>query len=313
MSQQGSRFFSIDDLTHMPRPTWLIDNLLGSRSIAMLAGPPGCYKSFMARDWMLSMATGRDWAGRAVRCAKSLYILGEGRENLLKRLQVWRGYNNLSSGEEELLSRNFRVTFDMPQMTQKPSVDNLLSSLNEIGFNPDVIVIDTLSRSAVGMDENSQKDMGMWIEQAERLRDLGMTVIIVHHTAKNTEFGHKFRGSSVILGAVDTAILQISQENRVVLKVEKQKDADQGKGMNFNRLIIKQNNDDDGSIILQPTMLVDERFDPNYKSIIDMAIKLIGDDTFKTDSERAEILSNEYGLSMNAAKVKLSRVKRGES
>ena len=40
-----NRFLSINDLTHELPPTWLIDGLFEANSLAMLAGPPGSYKS----------------------------------------------------------------------------------------------------------------------------------------------------------------------------------------------------------------------------------------------------------------------------
>jgi hypothetical protein len=271
----------------------------------------------MAIDWMMCMAMGRQWNDRPTAETKVLYVLGEGRASLLKRIETWCRYHKVTATEREKLVKNFRVTFDVPQMALKPSVDNMLSGLTDTEFRPGLVCIDTFNRSFVGLDENSQKDTGLWIEQAERLRDLGYTVLIVHHTAKNTEFGHKFRGSSVILGAMDTAILQVREgDARVKLKVTKQKDHDEGPPMDFNRLIVKYEDlatDDDqeeGSVVLTPTVFLDERFSPEHDASEKMMKDLIKDTSFGTDAERALILSQEFGLTASAAKNRISRLRK---
>lgn len=317
---QVTRFYSIDDLTHLPKPAWMIEGLFEAKSIVMLAGPPGCLKSFMALDWMLSMATGRKWNDRATAEAKMLYVLGEGRANLLKRIETWCAYHKVTETEKTKLAENFRVTFDVPAMALKPSVDNMLAGLVESNFQPDLICIDTLSRSFVGMDENSQKDTGMWIEQAERLRDMGRTVLILHHTAKNTEFGYQYRGSSVIHGAMDTSMVQTCKDDSIVtLKITKQKDHDEGKPMKFNKLVVKAHGpDDEGSVVLVPSVIADEQYTPTQPQQVTMANggiearlqSLLFDTRYGSDVDRARVLMQEYpelNLTEGAAKQRVSR------
>ena len=45
--------------------------------------------------------------------------------------------------------------------------------------------MDTLARHAVGVEENSAKEMGVWIANVEALaREFGCTVLLVHHIGK---------------------------------------------------------------------------------------------------------------------------------
>ena len=313
---ETKRFLSLDDLTHMPKPTWAIEGLFERNSLVMLAGPPASYKSFMALDWILSMAIGRKWMNRDTTSAKILYILGEGKASLLKRIQVWCHYHQITNEEKNKLVSNFRVTFDVPQMAMKSSVDNMLSGLNAEGYTPDVIVVDTFARSFVGLDENSQKDTGLWIESADRLRQLGYTVIFLHHTAKNTEFGLKYRGSTAIMGAMDTAMVMdkdYQNPTKVVMKITKQKDHDEGNPMFFNRLVIKPDgHDDEGSIILIPApAAVDERFTAEGQAIETTIKKLLDDESFDSDRARARELSRKFPqLTESAAHSRIVRRKR---
>lgn len=318
------RFLSIDDLSHLPTPQWAIEGLFEVNSLVMLYGPPGSYKSFMAIDWMMHMAAGKSWQGRHTSTGKVLYVLGEGKASLIKRLQAWMIHHKPTIAEGERLAKNFRVTWEVPQMAAKSSVDNMLSQLEAEKYEPNVIVVDTFARSFVGLDENSQRDAGLWVESADRLRQLGYTVIFLHHTAKNTEFGLKYRGSSAIMGAMDTAVVldkDHQNQNKVVLKVTKQKDHDEGSPLWFQRLKINYvddsptsgGNSDDGSMVLIPAPQIDERFTAEGQAI-DAAIKrLVADESFPTDAERAAALAVEFKMTTNNAKVRISRARKTNS
>lgn len=316
-----SRFLSLDDLTHLPKPQWMIEGLFEVNSLVMVVGPSGNYKSFLAIDWAMSVALGRPWNGKPTVPAKVLYCLGEGKSNLLKRLSAWITYHNITLEEKIKLNSTFRVDFDMPQLASKASVDNMLAQLQAEEFRPDVIVIDTFARSFVGLDENSQKDTGLWIESADRLRKLGYTVIFVHHTAKNTEFGIKYRGSTAIMGAMDTSFTLVKdKDTKSLSKLEctKQKDHDEGEAIYFKRVIVPSaDNNHDGSMVLVPTMKMDERFtaegQAGEEKVKQVLTVLIEDANFESDRARARELSKQTGLTEAAAQTRISRLRQAAS
>lgn len=308
----SNRFLSLDDLTHMPTPAWLIDGLFEVNSLVMLAGPPASYKSFLALDWTLSMATHRQWHGKKTAPAKVLYVLGEGKASLLKRIEAWTHFHQIGQSDRTLLNDNFRVTFDVPQFASKASVDNMLAELAVENFAPTVIVVDTFARSFVGLDENSQKDTGLWIESADRLRQLGYTVIFLHHTSKNTEFGLKYRGSTAIMGAMDTAFTlskDYSSPSTSILACTKQKDHDEGDPIYLQRRIVAPNPKEEGSIVLTPAVRVDERFTPEYHKTEALIQELVKDETYESDRARGKKLASVAGISEAAAIKRISRFK----
>ena len=291
------RFLSLSDLSSLPKPCWMIEDLFEQSSLVMLAGPPGHMKSFLALSWVLSMAAGKKWNNRSTTPAKVLYVLGEGKSNLLKRVQAWITYNHLTPEELARLEANFRVDFDVSQLASKASVDNMLAQLSAEQFTPTVIIIDTFARSAVGLDENSQKDTGVWIESADRLRQLGMTVIFLHHTNKNTEFGYKFRGSSAIEGALDSAFVlhKDPQTGAIKLTCTKQKDHDEGSPLYFKvTQVVDHNGDKEDSIVLTPAVIIDEGFTEDGRKIEEAISKLLADHTFLSDRARARRLKELF-------------------
>lgn len=307
MSDQ--RFYSLDDLANLPKPEWLIEGLFERDSLVMLAAPSYSFKSFMAIDWLCHMASGRQWNKRKTVPSKVCYILGEGKASLYKRIMGWIQYHRLTQEEYQRLKDNFMVTFAVPQLAAKETVDEILEDLAEVGFNPTVLVIDTFARSLVGLDENMQKDTGLWIEQADRLRHLGMTVIFLHHTKKNTEFGSQYRGSSAIMAGMDAALLMTRDftTNRATLEVTKQKDHDEGPKMVFQQVLVGRKEDHTDSMVLVPVGKIEPSSASENEKMEAMIDAMLGDPTFDSDRARAREISLNFTITENGA---LSRIQR---
>lgn len=325
---QDKRFLSLSDLASLPQPSWLIEDMFERNSLVMLAGPSYSFKSFLLMDWILCMATGRPWNGKATSYCKVGYALGEGKASLFKRVKAWITYNNLTPEELKRLEDNFRVTFEVPQLASKASTDNMLADLEQEGFKPEVLAIDTFARSAVGLNENSQQDTGVWVESADRLRQLGYTVIFLHHTKKNTDpkFGGsiQYRGSTAIIGAMDTAMSLVRAENTCTLTITKQKDHDEGAPMRFRRLLIGSGSKEQ-SCVLVPMIGVDSRFTDDsinnlepepprdLEVVEDVLAEVLEDADYPSDSVRAQALSRRTGLSFTAARSRIFRAKPREN
>lgn len=312
---EKKRFLTLDDLSSLPKPEWLIEGVMEVNGLVMLAGPPASYKSFMALDWLLSMASGRDWLGKPTTPSRVLYVLGEGKSSLLKRATAWMHFNKVTSEQKERLKHNFRTTFEVPQLANKASVDNMLAQLAAEKYEPTVIAIDTFARSFVGLDENSQKDTGLWIESAERLRNVGYTVIFLHHTKKNVEFGLQYRGSTAIMGAMDTAITMSANknENRITFQIVKQKDHDEGDPLYFQKVIVKPDPNEEGSVVLTPSVVsqMDHRL-VKRKTIEEEIDRLLKDSKFENDRQRGvELAKLDFGLKEEAAVKRVQRYRLG--
>jgi len=291
----------------------MIEGLFEVGSLVMLFGPSGNYKSFLSLDWMLCMATGRKWHGKSVLPAKVLYALGEGKASLLKRIQAWTYHHQISQAEGDRLQENFRVTFEVPQLAQGHSVTNLINDLKESGFTPNVIVIDTFARSAVGLDEKDANDTGKWIEQADRLRQLGLTVLFLHHTSKGSETDKegnqslypKYRGSTAIKAAMDSAfaLVQDKRSKKVILRVDKQKDHDEGEPTYFNvlKVLPPGHKIEEESVVLIPSPNIDEGFTLEGQAIESAIKDLMNDTQYESDRARARELSRLHPTLTEAA------------
>jgi hypothetical protein len=160
-------------------------------------GPYGCGKSFVALDWALCAATGRDWHGRKVKSGPVVYITPEGVDAFGKRTRAWR----IARGAER--PDNFHLITDAPQIMQPGDVGELLRLIETMPEPPALVVIDTVARHMVGGDENGQRDMGLFVDGVDRLRKaINATVLVVHHTGKDG----KMRGSTALPGALEVFV-----------------------------------------------------------------------------------------------------------
>lgn len=185
-----------DELAMLPTPEPLIAGTLDRRTVAMLAGYWGTGKSFLALDWASCVATGKAWQGRHVEQGRVLYVASEGAYGLHSRLSAWESAWDHAVDPERLLI--------LPRPVQL--ADEV--QLRELGrivaeYQPDLIAVDTVARCAVGLDENSAKDMGRFVDALYRLRSRSAagSVLAVHHTGKDKT---TVRGSSAMEAGVDT-------------------------------------------------------------------------------------------------------------
>ncbi len=312
------KFLTIDDLGNLPEPKWLIHGLFEQDGLVMLVGPPGSFKSFLAIDWALSLAVGRPWNQRAVKPSRALYVLGEGKASLLKRIQAWIHHSNLSQLERATLNANFRVSFDVPQLAVPRLATEFRDALDQDGFNPSVMVIDTLARSYVGKNENDPMDAGIWIDNVDKLRQRGMSVLALHHTRKNVEYGLKERGTTAWMGAMDSAfMLERNPEGYrgyARLVCTKQKDHQEPEDVWMIHKHIRPNPDVEGSIILQEVDApgaeeaeAKAEEEAALQAIID---SLLTNPSYNSDRQRAKVLAAKANILETTAHTKIHRARK---
>jgi RecA-family ATPase len=69
---------------------------------------------------------------------------------------------------------------------------------------PKLIVLDTQARMTPGLEENSAKEVGLYVAAVDLLRRAsGACVLTVHHSSKGAAY---LRGSSALMGAADTVV-----------------------------------------------------------------------------------------------------------
>ena len=225
------KLFSLNQLREMPPPKFQVAPYLVDKSFAAIYGPPASYKSFLALDWALSIAHGADWNGRAVEQGVVVYLALEGQAGLVTRAEAW--HRDCGISDEQV---SFYAVTSPISMVEESANDVILlrEAIEEQlqGEAPSLIIIDTLARAFAGGDENTAKDMSVFVRNVDLLRDhFQCTALVIHHSGKVVEKG--MRGSNSLQGAVDSEF-EIAREigtKNVCLKVRKQKETEEAEDL----------------------------------------------------------------------------------
>lgn len=205
-------------------PTWVAPDLIPSDSLVMLYGQPSSYKSFLALDAALTLASGvPGWGMPADDQRPVVFVAGEGPRSIARlRRPSWRLARNVAG------PMPFHLVIKMPVAAMDETVQAFVASIKHQGIHPAVVVIDTLAKFMLGLNENDARDCGTAIAALEYIRrTLRCSVLVVHHSGKDGEKGA--RGSSALNGGFDTTHEVVAHKATRALAVynRKQKDADE--------------------------------------------------------------------------------------
>lgn len=198
-------------IKNLPDPVWLVDGVMIEQSLGFIYGPRGGFKTFLALDLALAITTGfGSWLGYAIkRKGAVIYISCEGHSALKFRIMAWEQHRKTIAD-----AAPFYLLKETLNFMKGEDVGKLLTTVEaavvRAGQPIAAIFVDTVSRVLPGAEENLQKDMTLFVQACDRLRQRFMTVVIgLHHT----NAGGGFRGSTVMPGAGDFLIEVRRDEN----------------------------------------------------------------------------------------------------
>jgi AAA domain len=260
--------FSIDDLTRLPPPSWLIPDYLVARGNNMLYGAAGALKSFLALSWSLSIASGLPWGGRPVAQGAVLYIASEGFSGLLRRVDGWCEATGQPRPDA------IRFLPEIVNFLDAHDAARARATLAEMDPPPVLVVVDTLARAAPGADENSAKDMGKLVAEIDAVRNsVGAASLSIHHVGVS---GDRERGSSSLRGGADAMHLLKRDGAGLRLVCTKMKDAEPVSPLALRAVAVRD------SLAIE-VGAADSNLGPNERAILE-SLSLVhgGDETSTT-------------------------------
>lgn len=220
------RFYPRDETEQdaLKDPEWLIPDMLPAEGTTILYGPPGSWKSFIALDIALTLASGIARYGAPERSpVPVVYVAAEGARGIVRlRRPAWRIAHGITG------PLPFFAVDTAPLIARPQDVIDLLKAIETRKIAPKLLVLDTVARMMAGKNENDARDAGEFIEAMDMLkRALGCSVLAIHHTGKDDARGA--RGSNAFLGGVDTMLeVKAHKDTKALaLHVRRQKDADE--------------------------------------------------------------------------------------
>lgn len=168
---------------------WIVDRLIPKESITLLFGKGGIGKTWLTLDMARCIGMGTPYLGLSTVKTNVVFIDFENPLAVLNTrtqklgetegVYFWRANNGLIGAPK--LDKN-----DYALYKQLPSGS--------------ILIFDTL-RASQDRDENKSNEMGLIMGRLKELRDMGFTIILLHHTAKNSEKIAK--GSTAIVDLAD--------------------------------------------------------------------------------------------------------------
>lgn len=204
-----------DGLRKIPPPDPIIHGYLHRNSLTWIGGKPGHGKSFIAIDIACCIATGTTWHNNQTEPGTVLYIIAEGASGLSQRVDAWMQHQHHTT------IPNLKFLPIAVQLTEETDLTALGMLLADT--QPDLVIIDTQARVTVGLEENSAKDMGQFVQNLEYLRQQSRSCFLtVHHTPRS---GDNLRGSIALEGAADTILLATKDGDQITIVNQKQKNS----------------------------------------------------------------------------------------
>lgn len=157
------------------------------KGLNLMYGEPGTGKTFAALDFACRMCLA--YPDSAV-----IYSSGEGNAGMYGRLRGWETKHKINIGNLFLYDKAL-------EFGEAEEVSAFFTEAAQL--NPIFVIVDTLARSTMSLNENDKVAMQGFITETERIvQAMDIGVLFLHHTNKVGGM----RGSTAINGAMDSII-----------------------------------------------------------------------------------------------------------
>lgn len=268
------------ELSKLPPIEWLYRNELPKRSLVVNFGPSGSGKSFVSLNYALELA----------QTAPVIYVTAEGTSGYDQRTKAWCRYHELDEGLLYFYT-------DAVNLMSLPDTTAFISLIKVL--QPVLVVVDTLAwcMASFGGDENSTKDMMTFMGNCNAIRrELGATVLIIHHTGKA---GSTERGSSSLKGGADTMIEITAEEDLIKIDCIKQKDAEA-----FEPYYLKRAKFDSSCVVVpaQPQDTINQDSGKPNAKLLDL-LEILNLDTFAQAGAKSQQLVSALNIGQSRSGV----------
>jgi hypothetical protein len=170
--------------------TWLIHNVIEANVLAVLAGPRASFKSFIALDWAMRIAS----AGNPV-----VILSGEG-AGLGRRAEAWVQEHGKGRGLGDF---QMLALESVANLNAESEMEALQQAIDQAQVRPALIVVDTFSKFSAGLDENSNQEVAEYLSKLTiGLRErYTSTVLLVAHSGHGDS--KRPRGASALMANPD--------------------------------------------------------------------------------------------------------------
>ena len=179
---------TLSDILHLDiRMEWLVDKLIPKQSVTVLHGKGGVGKTWLMLQIGSCVADERPFVGLLPVIKMEAYYIDF--ENSLAVLHQ----------RATVLGKSKLKVWHVSNPKPPPRLDS--SGWGQYKWLPPGLLIFDTFRACQSLDENSSKDMALLMMRLKELRDMGFTIVLIHHSPKGDE--RTYRGSTAIVDQCD--------------------------------------------------------------------------------------------------------------
>jgi AAA domain len=199
---------------------WLVDELFSSASVGLLGGPPKAFKTFVAAELALAVATGSKAFGRFA-VPDPGPVLFFGAEDPPPDLRI--RFDGVARAHRLDLAKAPLFLLDIAQLRLDDTghLDRLQRTVAL--HKPRLLVLDPFVRLVAGLDENSARDVSAVLGSLRTLqREQDVSILLVHHMRKSPAAhpAQQLRGSGDFSAWLDSGLYLTRHGDDRVLVVE---------------------------------------------------------------------------------------------
>lgn len=200
---------------------WLVEQLWCASAVGVIGGAPKCAKTWLGLDMALSVATGTPCLGRYAVPEPGpvlIYLAEDALRTVRERIEGMARHRGLDLDGVEI----HVITVPVLRLDHDRDRTRLWETVRRL--RPRLLVLDPLVRLH-GIDENHAGDVAELLGYLRSLqRQLGLSVVLVHHTRKNAAdgvaAGQGLRGSGDIHAFGDSNLYLRRAEEHLILSSE---------------------------------------------------------------------------------------------
>ena len=200
---------------------WLVEELWCTNSVGVIGGAPKCAKTWLSLDMALSVATGTPCLGKYAVPEPGpvlVYLAEDALVVVRERIEGMAWHRGLDLDRVEV----HVITASVLRLDQERDRMRLWETTRRL--RPRLLVLDPLVRLH-GIDENRAGDVAELLAYFRSLqRELGLSVVLVHHTRKNAAdgvaAGQGLRGSGDIHAFGDSNLYLQRAKDHLILSSE---------------------------------------------------------------------------------------------
>ncbi|MFZ5762269.1 MAG: AAA family ATPase [Thermodesulfobacteriota bacterium] len=180
-------------------PRWIIKRYIEEETTTVWFGDQANFKSFVALDLGVAIASGQQWAGEKTIQGPTAILCGEGHGGVARRIRAACIKRDLDPAVLPLF-----VSESAEDLGNPSNVAQIIADLKALtGGKLALLVIDTLASQFGQGDENSTRDMNLFLANVTKIRkSLSCSALIIHHSGHNSK--ERGRGSSALDRGVDS-------------------------------------------------------------------------------------------------------------